>query len=283
MGTRKHGGGGGDDARLEALERKVEVLEATSLALSGVVIMGAVTAALRRNRTATFHTIAAQRIVLAQPSGTLRVPGRIMAELAVRPGGRSELTLHGGTVTVNNVDRSVAAQLSASFRPLPPGRGPTASERQGDAAPARPLGSGQAWATDRHGLEPQLRALTGAPALVLYGADERPLGALAPGGGGNGTGWMHFGALEPPRSDPGGGSLPAADDEAAADAAEAAAVAASQRTPPPPPPPSSQTDAARFVAPPGPGVTGKPPRAFDFSEPGGRRPGAASGSDEEGR
>jgi hypothetical protein len=40
------------------------------------------------------------------------------------------------------------------------------------------------------------------------------------------------------------------------------------------------------VAPPGPGVSGKPPRAFDFSsEAGGprRRPGAGGGSDDEGR
>lgn len=186
--------------RIEELESKVETLQFATFALAGTVLMGAATAAVRMKKMASFNAITAQRIMLVQPSGSLRTPDRLMAELSVRAGNKTELRMHGGSIVLSNPDRTAAVQIASQFQPLVP--------KSVEGGSSAPLGSGQAWAIDRHGLEPQLRELSGQPALVLYGPDERPLGALRSSADAlSASDWTAFGALEPPRSDPGGGSV----------------------------------------------------------------------------
>lgn len=193
---------GSPAARLEDLERKVEMLQWCTFGLAGIVAMGAATAALRRRKLATFTSISASRIMLVQPSGSLRTPDRLMADLSVKSGGRTELRMHGGSLHLTNPDRTEAVQLSAQFSP-PPAQAPSSSEGEGIPTP---LGSGQAWAMDRHGLESQLRPLRSRPALMLYGPDARPLGAVSAAEDASSGGWVTFGPTEPAVTDPGAGT-----------------------------------------------------------------------------
>jgi len=146
-------------ARLDALEDRLVALEAATALLSGVLVLGAGTALLALRRRARFSTLTVQRLQLVSPSSSWHAPDTLMAELSVRPGGRTELIMHGGAVLLTRADRSPALHLDGTWRPL------ARSEQAG-----------------AEGLAP----LLGGPAVVMYGGERSaPLGAL-----GGGSGWV---------------------------------------------------------------------------------------------
>jgi hypothetical protein len=151
-------------SRLEDLESRVQALEATCLGLVGAAVMASVATLVRRRGVASFNTVSARRIVLARPgpSSSLSAPDVALAELTVRQ-GRPELRIHGGAVvlTGGGQARPTLVTIEAGFRQVRP----TAADG--------PLGPGQAWALDRHGLDAALSPYRDRPAVALYGPDER--------------------------------------------------------------------------------------------------------------
>ena len=171
-------------ARIEALEDRLVALEAATFTLAGVLILGAGTALLRVRGRARFSTLSVQRLQLVSPGRGWNAPDTLLAELSVRPGGRSELRMQGGSLLLMRPDRSASLHLDGAWRP-PVRQENSSAECHADGG------------SDDHALDAALQTLDGAAVLAMYDGSvpARPGGlysAALPGG------WLHVPAREAP-------------------------------------------------------------------------------------
>lgn len=130
---------------------------------SASLVLGITAMFLKRQHQFTCRTLVAERILLSQGHGFLR-KGRVLSELGVR-GGRPELRMQNGSIVLMDSENNTRLQADAQYTPAPQVR---------SAARAH-LGSGQAWADDRHGRQQQLEGLRNTAAIVAHGPDACPL------------------------------------------------------------------------------------------------------------
>lgn len=161
---------GPHEARMRQLELRVWRLEC---ALEAACVMGAGAAALafvaaRRPHHATFSSISTRSIRVADNLDGIAAGRAPHIELsATQTAARVEVL--DGSISLRRAAPSAegsatpAIHMDAAYAPPPP------QARDGAA-----LGSGQAWAVDRHGVTAAVAAHRGAPAISFHGRDGEP-------------------------------------------------------------------------------------------------------------